>query len=110
MRRRKVKENWKYVREKSSIMGNVILESITNVRTIRAFSKEDENYNKNLNFYQHQIQCMTMTNFLHFLLLNARVVNNQCVFLAVSVVKAILPEAGHIDASFARSFNKLRVA
>ena len=46
--RKKVKENWKMVREKSSIMGNVILESITNVRTIRAFSKEEENYNKNL--------------------------------------------------------------
>ena len=26
--RKKVKENWKMVREKSSIMGNVILESI----------------------------------------------------------------------------------
>ena len=48
--RRKVKENWKQVREKSSIMGNVILESITNVRTIRAFSKEEENYNKNLKY------------------------------------------------------------
>jgi len=48
--RKKVKENWKMVREKSSIMGNVILESITNVRTIRAFSKEEENYNKNLKY------------------------------------------------------------
>ena len=48
--RRKVKENWKHVREKSSIMGNVILESITNVRTIRAFSKEEENYYKNLKY------------------------------------------------------------
>ena len=48
--RRKVKENWKHVREKSSVMGNVILESITNVRTIRAFSKEDENYFKNLKY------------------------------------------------------------
>lgn len=48
--RKKVKQNWKLVREKSSVMGNVILESITNVRTIRAFSKEEENYNKNLKY------------------------------------------------------------
>ena len=33
-------------------MGNVILESITNVRTIRAFSKEEENYEKNLKYSQ----------------------------------------------------------
>lgn len=46
--RKIVKRNWKMVREKSSLMGNVILESVTNVRTIRAFSKEDENYEKNL--------------------------------------------------------------
>lgn len=46
----KVKRNWQLVREKSSLMGNVILESITNVRTIRAFSKEDENYQKNLKY------------------------------------------------------------
>lgn len=44
--KRKVKRNWQLVREKSSLMGNVILESITNVRTIRAFSKEEENYQK----------------------------------------------------------------
>lgn len=44
----KVKRNWSNVREASSKMGNVILESITNVRTIRAFSKEEENYQKNL--------------------------------------------------------------
>ncbi len=44
----KVKRNWLNVRKASSEMGNVILESITNVRTIRAFSKEDENYAKNL--------------------------------------------------------------
>lgn len=50
--KRKVKRNWQQVREKSSLMGNVILESITNVRTIRAFSKENENYNKNLKFSQ----------------------------------------------------------
>lgn len=48
--RRKVKKNWKLVREKSSLMGNVILESVTNVRTIRAFSKEEENYEKNLRY------------------------------------------------------------
>lgn len=48
----KVKRNWKLVREKSSIMGNVVLESITNVRTIRAFSKEEENYQKNLKYSQ----------------------------------------------------------
>lgn len=46
----KVKRNWKLVREKSSLMGNVVLESITNVRTIRAFSKEEENYQKNLEY------------------------------------------------------------
>ncbi len=48
----KVKRNWKLVREKNSEMGNVILESITNVRTIRAFSKEEENYEKNLTYSQ----------------------------------------------------------
>ncbi|MDE7264142.1 MAG: ABC transporter ATP-binding protein/permease [Anaeroplasmataceae bacterium] len=48
----KVKRNWQMVREKSSQMGNVILESITNVRTIRAFSKEEENYQKNLKYSQ----------------------------------------------------------
>ncbi|MBD5390426.1 ABC transporter ATP-binding protein [bacterium] len=48
----KVKRNWQLVREKSSLMGNVILESITNVRTIRAFSKEEENYQKNLKYSQ----------------------------------------------------------
>lgn len=48
----KVKRNWKQVRLKSSLMGNVVLESITNVRTIRAFSKEEENYQKNLRYSQ----------------------------------------------------------
>ena len=48
----KVKKNYKIVREKSSEMGNVVLESITNVRTVRAFSKEDENYEKNLKYSQ----------------------------------------------------------
>lgn len=48
--KRKVKRNWTLVREKSSLMGNVILESITNVRTIRAFSKEEESYQKNLKY------------------------------------------------------------
>lgn len=48
----KVKQNWKIVREKNSEMGNVILESITNVRTIRAFSKEEENFQKNLRYSQ----------------------------------------------------------
>ena len=46
----KVKNNWKHVREASSNMSNVILESITNVRTIRAFSKEEENYKKNIEY------------------------------------------------------------
>ncbi len=46
----KVKKNWKEVREASSAMSNVILESITNVRTIRAFSKEKENYRKNMEY------------------------------------------------------------
>ncbi|MDE6584737.1 MAG: ABC transporter ATP-binding protein/permease, partial [Anaeroplasmataceae bacterium] len=50
--KKKVKRNWQLVREKSSQMGNVILESITNVRTIRAFSKEEENYQKNLKYSQ----------------------------------------------------------
>ena len=44
----RVKKNWKEVREASSAMSNVILESITNVHTIRAFSKEEENYQKNM--------------------------------------------------------------
>lgn len=39
----KVKRNWRRVREASSDMGNAILESITNVRTLRAFNKEKEN-------------------------------------------------------------------
>ena len=46
----KVQSNWKIVREKSSEMGNVVLESITNVRTIRAYSKEEDNYRKNLEY------------------------------------------------------------
>ena len=54
--RKKVKENWKLVREKSSLMGNVILESVTNVRTIRAFSKEQENYEKNLTYSEDAYQ------------------------------------------------------
>ena len=48
----KVQKNWKIVREKSSEMGNVVLESITNVRTIRAYSKEEDNYKKNLEYSQ----------------------------------------------------------
>ena len=48
--RGKVKNNWKKVREKHSIMNNVVLESITNVRTVRAYSKEEENYQKNLKY------------------------------------------------------------
>ena len=50
--RAKVKRNWKHVREKHAELSNVVLESITNVRTIRAFSKEEENYNKNLEYSQ----------------------------------------------------------
>ena len=48
--KKKVKRNWREVREEASKMGNVVLESITNVRTIRAFSKEEENYQKNLRY------------------------------------------------------------
>ncbi|MGM9969901.1 MAG: ABC transporter ATP-binding protein [Anaeroplasma sp.] len=48
--RAKVKRNWKIVREKHSEMGNIILESITNVRTIRAFSKENEDYEQNIKY------------------------------------------------------------
>ncbi len=48
--RAKVKKNWKLVREKHSEMGNAILESITNVRTVRAFSKEEEDYNSNIRY------------------------------------------------------------
>lgn len=48
--KKKVKRNWKEVREEASKMGNVVLESITNVRTIRAFSKEEENYEKNIKY------------------------------------------------------------
>ena len=50
--RAKVKRNWKLVREKHSQLSNVVLESITNVRTIRAFCKEEENYQKNLDYSQ----------------------------------------------------------
>ncbi len=46
----KVKQNWKMVREASSEMSNVILESITNVRTIRAYTKEEENYAKLMDY------------------------------------------------------------
>jgi len=48
--RAKVKKNWKFVREKHAELSNVVLESVTNVRTIRAFSKEEENYRKNLQY------------------------------------------------------------
>ena len=48
----KVQNNWKIVREKNSEMGNVILESITNVRTIRAYSKEEDSYKRNLEYSQ----------------------------------------------------------
>ncbi len=41
-----VKKNWKKVREASSDLGNDLLETITNIRTVKAFSKEDEVYNK----------------------------------------------------------------
>ena len=57
--RAKVKRNWKMVREKSSEMGNVILESITNVRTIRAYTKEEENYQKNLMYSKETYEIKT---------------------------------------------------
>ncbi|MBQ9520789.1 MAG: ABC transporter ATP-binding protein [Acholeplasmatales bacterium] len=44
----KVMRNWKQVREESSMMGNAVLESITNVRTIRAYNKEEDSLKKNL--------------------------------------------------------------
>lgn len=46
--RQKVKENWSEVRKKQSKMSSKVLESITNVRTVRAFSKEEEDYQDNL--------------------------------------------------------------
>ncbi len=48
--KRIVKRNWALVRQKHSEMGNKVLESITNVRTIRAFSKEEDDYNENLKY------------------------------------------------------------
>ena len=48
--KRIVKKNWAEVRKKHSDMGNKVLESITNVRTIRAFSKEDEDYEENIKY------------------------------------------------------------
>ena len=48
--KRIVKINWALVRQKHSEMGNKVLESITNVRTIRAFSKEEEDYNENIKY------------------------------------------------------------
>lgn len=46
----KVQKNFKKVREKNAEMSNVVLESITNVRTIRAYSKEEDNFKKNLKY------------------------------------------------------------
>ena len=48
--KRIVKKNWAEVRKKHSDMGNKVLESITNVRTIRAFSKEEEDYEENIKY------------------------------------------------------------
>ncbi len=48
--KRIVKKNWAEVRKKHSDMGNKVLESITNVRTIRAFSKEEEDYQENIRY------------------------------------------------------------
>ncbi len=48
--RPKVKENWSLVRKKQSKMSSKVLESITNVRTVRAFSKEEEDYIENLKY------------------------------------------------------------
>ena len=48
--KRIVKRNWALVRKKHSDMGNKVLESITNVRTIRAFSKEEEDYKENIKY------------------------------------------------------------
>ena len=48
--KRIVKQNYKRVREKNAELSNVILESITNVRTIRAYSKEEDSYNKNIKY------------------------------------------------------------
>jgi len=48
--KRIVKENYKRVREKNAELSNVILESITNVRTVRAYSKENESYENNLKY------------------------------------------------------------
>ncbi|MFI3252610.1 MAG: ABC transporter ATP-binding protein [bacterium] len=41
-----VKRNWKNVREASSDLGNDLLETITNIKTVKAFSKEQEVYEK----------------------------------------------------------------
>ncbi len=48
--KRKVQKNWLIVRIKHSNLSNKVLESITNVKTVRAFSKEKEDYNKNIEF------------------------------------------------------------
>ncbi len=44
--KRVVKRNWKKVREASSDLGNDLLETITNIKTVKAFSKEQEIYEK----------------------------------------------------------------
>ncbi len=44
--KRVVKKNWKNVRESSSDLGNELLETITNIKTVKAFSKEKEVYEK----------------------------------------------------------------
>ncbi len=44
--RRVVERNWKQVRKSTSELGNTLLESITNIKTIKAFSKEQEDFDK----------------------------------------------------------------
>lgn len=81
----KVKKNWKYVREASSQMSNVILESITNVRTIRAFSKEEENYKKNIEYSNKAYQIEKKNLFIN--------VSFQPIFESIIAISVIIAYA-----------------
>ena len=44
--RPKISDNWRLVRKKNSIMGNLAMESVQHVKLIRAFVNEEEDYQK----------------------------------------------------------------
>ena len=93
--RAKVKRNWKMVREKSSEMGNVILESITNVRTIRAFSKEEEKL---------EIANTIIIDSTTKTASNSTKVNALLFFILIIIPPILIIRQGHIN------YNKKRVS